>query len=137
LYEVSLRLPRYLGLATSVVGALILGETAVNAGLISPPSVMIVALSVIPVYTVPDQVDQISLLRAVFLVMGPALGILGLVAGVVFVVAYMNTINSNGAPYLAPYAPYIKRDMKDSLIKERISKMKRRPYSFNNNNEVS
>jgi spore germination protein KA len=87
LYEVSLRLPRYLGLATSVVGALILGETAVNAGLISPPSVMIVALSVISVYTVPDQVDQLSLLRAVFLVMGPALGILGLVAGVVFVVA--------------------------------------------------
>ncbi|MDD4110448.1 MAG: spore germination protein [Clostridia bacterium] len=136
LYEVSLRLPRYLGLATSVVGALILGDTGVKAGLLSSPTVMIVALSVISVYTVPDQVDQISLLRVVFLIVGPALGILGLIAAVVFAVAYMNTLNSFNTPYLAPYSPYIKNDMKDSLIKVRVSKMKNRPKSLENKNKV-
>lgn len=136
LYEVSLRLPRYLGLATSVVGALILGDTGVKAGLISSPTVMIVALSVISVYTVPDQSDQISLLRVVFLIVGPALGIFGLIAAFLFVIAYMNTLNSFDTPYLAPYSPYIKKDMKDSLIKARTSKMKTRPESLNLKNKV-
>jgi len=136
LYEVSLRLPRYLGLATSIVGALILGETGVKAGLISSPGVIIIALSIISVYTVPDQVDQLSLLRAVFIVLGAGLGIFGIIAGVVFVIAYLNTINSYGAPYLAPFSPLVKEDLKDSLIKVRASKMKTRPKSFKNDNEV-
>lgn len=135
LYEVSLRLPRYLGLATSVVGALILGDTGVKAGLISSPTVMIIALSVISVYTVPDQFDQISLLRVIFLILGAALGMLGIIAAFVFVIAYMNTLNSFGTPYLAPYSPYLKKDMKDSLIKVRVSKMKERPESLNVENK--
>lgn len=136
LYEVSLRLPRYLGLATSIVGALILGETGVKAGLISSPAVMIIALSVIAVYTVPDQVDQMSLLRSAFLLIGPALGMFGIVAGAVFVIGYMNTLDSYSAAYLAPISPFIKQDIKDSLIKVSTEQMKTRPKSFKNDNSV-
>lgn len=136
LYEVSLRLPRYLGLATSIVGALILGDTGVKAGLISPPGVLIIALSMIAIYTVPDQSDQLNLLRAAFIILGGAFGIFGLIAGTIFVFAYMNSINSFGTPYLAPYSPFVKSDLKDSIYKGDITSMKTRPKSIPNNNSV-
>ena len=59
LYEASLRMPKYLGMALSIVGALILGDTAVKAGLISPPAVMIVAISGLSIYCIPDQAPQL------------------------------------------------------------------------------
>lgn len=136
LYEVSLRLPSYLGLATSIVGALILGDTGVKAGLISPPGVMVIAISIIAVYTVPDEVDQITLLRAAFIILGGCLGVFGVIAGVVFVVAYLASIENYGAAYLAPYAPRIKNDLQDGLYKQHLIKMKNRPESLNNRNVV-
>lgn len=136
LYEVSLRLPRYLGLATSIVGALILGDTGVKAGLISPPGVMVIAISIIAVYTIPDQVDQINLLRAAFIALGSALGIFGIIAGTVFVVAYLNSLESYGAPYLAPYSPRIQNDLKDAVVKKNITELKTRPKSLAVKNSV-
>ena len=136
LYEVSLRLPRYLGLATSIVGALILGDTGVKAGLISPPGVMVIAISIIAVYTIPDQVDQINLLRAAFIVLGGCLGIFGIIAGGVFIIAYLNNLDNYGVAYLAPYSPRIEEDLKDGVIKKGITKMKNRPKSLGIKNKV-
>lgn len=136
LYEVSLRLPRYLGLATSIVGALVLGDTGVKAGLISPPGVMVIALSTIAVYTIPDQVDQINLLRATFIVLGGALGLFGIIAGFVFVIAYLNSLENYGVGYLAPFSPKISSDLKDGVIKSNIIYMKERPKSIKNKNKT-
>ena len=136
LYEVSLRLPQYLGIATSIVGALILGDTGVKAGLISPPGVMIVALSMIAIYTVPEQADQLNLLRVVFIILGGGLGIFGIVAGIVFILSYLNSLGNYGSPYFAPYAPSIKNDMKDALFKVPIIDMKTRPEAITNRNKV-
>ncbi|MCI6542584.1 MAG: spore germination protein [Firmicutes bacterium] len=136
LYEVSLRLPRYLGLATSIVGALILGDTGVKAGLISPPGVMVIALSIIAVYTIPDQVDQINLLRAVFIVLGGGLGLFGIIAGFIFIIAYLNNLENFNVAYLAPYSPRIRQDLKDGVIKRNITGMKTRPKSLHNKNKV-
>ncbi len=136
LYEVSLRLPRYLGLATSIVGALILGDTGVKAGLISPPGVMIVALSLIAIYTIPDQIYQITILRFIFLILGGTVGIFGLIGGIIFFINHLATFNSYGSPYLAPFAPYIKKDKKDTFYKAPITEMKTRPYSIKNTNKT-
>ena len=130
LYEVSLRLPSYLGLATSIVGALILGDTGVNAGLISPPGVIVVALSKIAVYALPDQASQITFLQFVFLILGGSLGIFGIIGGMIYIINYLNSIDSYGAPYLAPYSPRVQPDLKDGLIKQSIIKMNKRPMSF-------
>lgn len=130
LYEVSLRLPSYLGLATSVVGALILGDTGVKAGLISPPAVIIVALSKIALYTVPEQSSQITVLQLVFIILGGSLGLAGIVAGMVYVINYLNTLDSYGAPYLAPYSPRIPRDLKDAIMASSITRKKTLPRSF-------
>ena len=136
LYEVSLRLPRYLGLATSIVGALILGDTGVKAGLISPPGVIIIAMSVISIYVVPDEASQLTLLRAIFIVLGAALGLLGVVAGMMFFINHMAIITSYGAPYLAPYAPKIKADMHDATKKIPVSMAYNRPEALRSKNKV-
>lgn len=130
LYEVSLRLPSYLGLATSVVGALILGDTGVKAGLISPPGVIIVALAKIALYTVPEQSSQITVLQLVFLILGGSMGLVGIVAGTVYVMNYLNKIDSYGTPYLAPYSPRIPRDLKDGFTQVSIVNMKKRPKCY-------
>ena len=135
LYEVSLRLPSYLGLATSIVGALILGDTGVKAGLISPPGVIVVALSKIAVYTVPEQASQLTILQTIFLIIGGALGVLGMIGSLIYIISYLNTIDSFGSPYLAPYSPKINEDLKDGLLKVELNQMRTRPMSFGSKNK--
>jgi spore germination protein KA len=136
LYEVSLRLPSYLGLATSVVGALILGDTGVKAGLISPPGVIVVALAKIALYTIPEQSSQISILQVIFIFIGGSLGLAGLVTGIVYFVTYLNGLDSFDTPYLAPYSPRIPSDLKDGIFKRPVTEMKTRPRSIKNKNKV-
>ena len=130
LYEVSLRLPSYLGLATSVVGALILGDTGVKAGLISPPGVIIVALSKIALYTIPEQQSQITILQIIFIILGGALGLAGIVTGIIYFVNYMNSLDNFDTPYLAPYGPRIPKDLKDGLVTTPVTEINERPKSF-------
>lgn len=135
LYEASLRMPRYMGLALSVVGALILGETAVQAGLISTPAVLIVAITGVMSYTLPELTNQISFLRLIFTILGGLLGIFGILLGAVFLVGYLANMDSYGAPYLAPFAPKIKNDQKDGLMRKTAIKQTTRPQSIKNKNK--
>lgn len=133
LYEANLRMPQYFGMAMSIVGALILGETAVNAGLVSPPAVMIVALSGITFYIVPSQAAQFSMLRLLVLIIGASLGLYGVIAFCVLIVAYLSSFDSYNSAYLAPTAPYIATDQKDMFKRTTIKEMIKRPKSIANN----
>lgn len=135
LYEANLRMPQYFGMAMSIVGALILGETAVSAGLVSPPAVMIVALSGITFYIVPSQAAQFSILRLVALVVGAALGLYGIIVFCVFIVSYLSSFDSYQSAYLAPTAPFIFSDQKDMFVRSTIKEMKKRPKSIANNKQ--
>ena len=130
LYEANARMPRYLGMALSIVGALILGDTAVKAGLVSSPAVMIVALSGITIYTVPNEAGQLSLLRLGFTLAGGMMSFYGIVILLVFLIFYLANFNSYGSPYLAPMAPFIYGDQKDAIVKSPITKMKNRSYAI-------
>lgn len=136
LYEASLRMPKYMGIAMSIVGALILGDTAVKAGLVSPPAVMIVAVSGITLYTVPEQSDQISILRFVFTIVGGVLGIYGMVLFGLYLIIYLNDFDSYGVSYLSPYAPYIESDTKDGVFQRDLLMRTTRPKSLNNKNKT-
>lgn len=133
LYEANLRMPQYLGMALSIVGALILGDTAVNAGLVSPPAVMIVALSGLTFYVVPNQSAQFSMLRLLFILFGAVLGLFGIILGILAVLSYLLNFDSYQSAYLAPVSPSIPSDKKDFLIKQSLLKMKKRPKSIKNN----
>lgn len=130
LYEVSLRLPSYLGLATSIVGALILGDTGVKAGLISPPGVIIIAMSKIALYTIPEQSAQITLTQFIFIILGGALGILGVFAGIIYFVMYFNTLDSFDTPYMVPYSPRIEKDLRDGILTSTTKELDGVPLSF-------
>lgn len=134
--EASVRMPRAVGMAMSIVGALVLGETAVNAGIISSPAVMTIALSSISLYTVPNEVGTMSLIRVILVIMGGLLGFFGLLISAMFFVHLMSSLDSFGVPYTAPFAPYVKNDLKDALMRAPIPKLKTRPESIPNINNV-
>lgn len=135
LYEANLKMPQYLGMAMSIVGALILGETAVNAGLVSPPAVMIVALSGITFYIIPSQAAQFSILRLLAIVIGASLGLYGIIIFCMFILSYLSSFDSYESAYLAPGSPYIKSDQKDFFVRKPTKYMKVRPKSIANNDE--
>lgn len=135
LNEASVRMPKHLGMALSIIGALVLGDTAVQAGLVSPPSILVVAISGITIYTVPDQVGTMSLIRLGLTIMGGIAGYYGLLLAFVFLFWYMCGLQNFGSPYLAPYAPNISQDKKDALIKAPLKNLITRPKSIPNHNK--
>jgi len=136
LNEASIRMPKYVGLALSVVGALVLGDTAVKAGIISTPAVIIIAFSAICLYTVPDLVETSTTLRLLFLIIAGSLGTFGVVLAIAFIMCYLVTEQSYGVPLLAPYAPLIGRDMKDALYKANTGSLKKRPNALKSKNKM-
>lgn len=132
--EAGVRMPQAMGLAMSIVGALVLGETAVKAGMIGSPAVMIVALSSICTYTVPNAAGSSTIVRLFMTLLGGLLGLYGILIGVVFLFLYMSTLDSYGTPFLAPFAPHIATDGQDGLLKTPIVDITRRPKSIPNVN---
>lgn len=132
--EASVRMPRAVGMAMSIVGALVLGETAVNAGVISSPAVMVTALSSIALFTVPNLIGPSSVLRLAFTLIGGLCGLFGLILAVLFTLHYICSMNGYGAPYLAPVAPLMYSDFKDSIERAPLKELKKRPKSIPNIN---
>ena len=134
LNQASIRMPRFLGISLSIVGAIVLGDTAVKAGLISSPAVLIIALSSIGIFCVPSQVNVISMLRAIFVCIAAVLGLYGLLIATIMTVCYIVSINNYGTPFAAPFAPIVSSDLKDGLLKSLNVNQKTRPLSFPNHN---
>lgn len=136
LNEASIRMPKYVGLALSVVGALVLGDTAVKAGIISTPAIIIVAFSAICLYTVPDLVETTTTLRWIYLIIAGSVGPFGVVIMTVFTLCYLATEQSYGVPLLAPFAPLVKSDLYDSMVKANMYTLKNRPQSIKTSDKV-
>ncbi|MBQ8323147.1 MAG: spore germination protein [Clostridia bacterium] len=127
LKEASIRMPKYVGMSLSVVGALVLGETAVSAGFLSTPAIIIVAFSGICMYTVPDFVETGSILRWLYLLVAGGLGPFGIVLLSAFLLYYLITSDNFGAPILAPFSPLNRRDLRDSFVKYNMQSLATRP----------
>ncbi len=136
LNEASVRMPKYVGMALSVVGALVLGDTAVKAGIVSTPTIMIMALSGICLYTVPELVDSMSFLRLVYLLVAGTVGGYGLILLTCFLFIYLSSLENFDVPVLAPFAPMKTPDLKDTLLITDVTSMTRRPLSVKPKNKV-
>ena len=136
LKEASTRMPKYVGMALSVVGALVLGETAVNAGILSTPAIIVVAISGICLYTVPNFVETGSVLRWIFLLVAGSEGGFGVVVLSTFLFYYLVSADGFGAPLLAPFSPLCANDMKDTVVKYGFDGLKNRPIFLNSNNKT-
>ena len=136
LSEASVRMPRNIGMVVSIVGGLVLGETAVNAGIISAPALMIIALSGICLYTVPDLERPFELLRLIFLLIAGSIGGYGIICFSALLLVYLVTFESYGTPVLAPFSPLVKEDLKDSIFKEFTFANTKRPVIIGSSNKT-
>ena len=136
LKEASIRMPKYVGMSLSVVGALVLGETAVSAGILSTPAIIVVAFSGICLYTVPNFVETGSILRWIFLIVGGSLGPFGIVLCIAFLLYYLLSTDSFNAPLLAPFCPFTPKDMRDSIVKYGAQSLTKRPALFDSPNKT-
>lgn len=129
LREAGIRLPRAIGPAITIVGALILGDAAIRAGLVSPAVVIVVALTAIGSFSAPVFSLAIAarLLRFAFIVLAGALGLFGIQFGLLVLLTHLSALRSFGRPYFAPFAPLILRDLKDAIVRVPWWQMSTRP----------
>lgn len=134
--DASVRMPRAVSMAMSIVGAIVLGDTAVKAGLVSSPAVMLAALSSIALFTAPNEVGTMSLMRLIVTVAGGLAGALGIIIVSVYTVHYLCRMDSYGSPYLAPFAPALLPDMQDGMTVSPRKDMTLRPYGIRTHNRT-
>ncbi|HEY8345907.1 MAG TPA: spore germination protein, partial [Symbiobacteriaceae bacterium] len=132
LREAGARLPRPTGQAVSIVGALVVGQAAVQAGIVSAPKVMIVAATGIASFTIPTYSFGFAsrLLRFPLMVLAGSLGLFGLVVGLLAILVHLCSLRSFGVPYLAPLAPFRWDELKDVLVRAPFWVQKTRPSSI-------
>jgi len=119
LREAGLRMPRVAGQAISIVGALVLGQAAVDAGLVSPAMVIVVSITAIANFVSPNYNFSISqrLLQFAFMALAATMGLFGLLCGALFTIVHLASLKSFGVPYLTPVSPTVLADWKDTLIR--------------------
>ena len=116
LREVGVRMPRTIGDAIGFVGALLLGDAAIQAGITSPVVIIVVAMAAISSFIVPVYMYTTVILRFVFLFLGYKLGFFGITFGTLAVLLLLCRTNSFGTSYLSPLAPFDKKGMEDFLF---------------------
>jgi spore germination protein KA len=129
LREAGLRMPRIAGQAISIVGALVLGEAAVQAGLVSAAMVIVVAVTAIASFVAPNYNFGLSqrFLQYAYMVLASFLGLFGILCGALFTIVHFASLKSFGIPFLAPLAPTVISDWKDVLMRVPRSKLKAYP----------
>ena len=139
--EAGLRIPSPIGSTISIVGALILGEAAVNASIVSPFLIIIVALTGLASFAIPNYSlgFHLRLTRFVYTFLGAIAGFLGIAFGLFIHASILAHLNSFGVPYLAPYvpptyinenkfliAPFWKKEIRlDALNTDRVQQQKK------------
>ncbi|MCK4260308.1 MAG: spore germination protein [Halanaerobiales bacterium] len=134
LREAGIRMPRAIGQAVSIVGALVLGEAAVNAGLVSNPVVMVTAIAGISGFVVPAHSDSVTIMRFICSILATISGLFGIMIGSIFMLIHLASLRSFGVPYLSPLAPSILSDLKDVAIRAPIWAMRKRPHLLGTKN---
>lgn len=123
--EAGLRIPRPLGHAVSIVGALVIGESAVSAGIISSSTLMVVATAAICSYVTSPLYPPITVLRFAYVILGGIFGLWGIVLFACLILVNMCSKTSFGVPYMSSIAPFSFKRMRDVFVRadwKRLSK---------------
>lgn len=129
LREAGLRLPKQAGQAVSIVGGLVIGQAAVQAGIVSQAMVIVVALTGISSFAIPAFNASISgrLLRFPLMIMAAVLGLPGILAGLSIIIIHLNSLRSFGVSYMEPFTSAGKYKHKDIMVRSPWWKMNRLP----------
>ncbi|GGG00459.1 spore germination protein KA [Paenibacillus albidus] len=129
LREAGVRMPRTIGPAISIVGALVLGQSAVQAGLVSAAMVIVVSFTAISNFVIPSLAiaNSIRLIRFIMMLIAATLGLFGIMSFLMVLLIHMAGLRSFGVPYLSPVAPMTPRYLKDIFIRVPLWDMTIRP----------
>jgi len=129
LMEAVVRLPRPIGATIGIVGGLVIGQSAVSAGIVSPIMIIIVAITAITTFVTPnyDVTTAFRLVRFLLLIASAIAGLYGMVIGLIILLIHLVRMKSFGIPYLAPAVDTKIGDLKDMYIRAPISELKERP----------
>lgn len=136
LREAGIRMPRAIGSAISIVGALVLGQAAVEAGIVSAVMVIVVSLTAISSFVIPEYNLGISvrLLRFCFMILAATFGLFGIITGLIVLVSHLTSLRSFGVPYLSPFAPLSINDQKDTILRFPRMLLRTRPVLIGKKN---
>ncbi|MDO4582247.1 MAG: spore germination protein [Bacillota bacterium] len=133
LKEAGVRLPKPAGQAISIVGAIIMGDAAIAAGLISAPVLIVLSITVVAAFVAAPLTDASSLLRLLFLVLGWFTGLFGMMLGTVAMLLYLGSLKSVGVDYFAPIAPFDRNEFKEVTLRYPLWKLQFRPQQLSRN----
>lgn len=131
LREAGVRMPKNVGQAVSIVGTLVIGQSAVEAGVVSAVMVIIVAITAISSFVIPTPSMSISVRMIRFVLMGLAasFGLIGILTGMLLLVIHLSCLRSFGVPFMSSLAPFHGKDQKDTLFRVPWPRMTTRPMS--------
>lgn len=134
--ESGVRLPKAVGSAVSIVGALVLGQAAVQARIVSAPMVIVVAVTAIAEFTVPPLTELLILYRLIILFLGAFAGLYGVTCGLVVLIVHGLSLKSFGVSYGYPISPRDKEGLKDFIIRFPLCSFIFRPKAIEKTNMV-
>ncbi|WP_449602376.1 spore germination protein [Paenibacillus sp. Marseille-Q9583] len=129
LREAGVRIPKNIGQAISIVGTLVIGQAAVAAGFISSAMVIIVSLTAISSFVIPESGMSIAarMIRFLLIALAGFIGLYGILFGIFIIVLHLSSLRSFGMPYMSPLGPYNSKDLKDSIFRFPWPFLKTRP----------
>lgn len=138
LREAVVRMPSAAGNTISIVGGLVIGQSVVEAGIVSPAVVIVVAFTAIASFVSPTYSLGIAarLLRFLLLLAASTLGFYGIGLVVLVLILHLSNIRSFGMPYIKPFAPFFLKDMKDTLVRAPHWMMRVRPEMLASKNKT-
>ncbi len=124
LRESDMRFPGKGGSSISIVGALVLGQAAVEAGIVSPITIIIVGISSVAslAFSSIELINSIRWWQLIFIILASLFGFVGVMFGCIILITLLVSHKSCGKPFLAPFEPFNKRAQKDAIILEKSSK---------------
>ena len=129
LREAGIRLPKAIGSAVSIVGALVIGQAAVQASIVSPAMVIIVSITAIASFATPSFNMAISarLIRFLFMIGAATFGFYGIILCLLMMVVHLCSLRSFGIPYMSPFAPFTLVDNGDTILRLPWWTLRQRP----------
>lgn len=136
LREAGIRMPRAIGPAISIVGALVLGQAAVQAGFVSAIMVIVVSITAISNFCVPNtsMSNGLRIIRFAFMLLAASVGIYGIFIGLTAMVLHLCKLKSIGVPYMSPNSPKLANKNEDNVVRTPLWKRKRRPGLISSSN---
>ncbi|MBB5355262.1 spore germination protein KA [Anoxybacillus mongoliensis] len=132
LREAGVRLPRTVGQAVSIVGALVIGQAAVEAGFVSSVMVIVVSITAIASFATPSFAIAVSarLIRFLLMVLAALFGFYGILIGLIWMTIHLCSLRSFGVPYMTPLAPLIPTNLRDTFVRFPLWALTDRPHGI-------